>query len=393
MRIPPVPTRRMARRLAPLLGTLTLLAASAEAWQSTKPDQVMAKNRRTGAVAPISGVVERDGLEEVVVVVGDRNRNVASNLVVRVVYGDVPPAYREGLLYFDRGDFENAAAKYQLAAEDASAREVVQADARLRGAQALMRVGAADLTAFGRAAAEAATFLADHPTNRQVPKARSLQARATHLSGDAAGAAGLYRLILREAETDTLAPGYTWFDSLQAGLRAADAFLEAADTAAAREAYAAVESGLNRALGALDPDSPERVRLAALQAEARLGEGMVLLAGGNASQALTFFRGQLASAGTDSAPALRFGARLGLGEALLATGEVREAQIELATVSAIDHTDRDRAARALVGLAKCALETPDGDARVNARLWLETVTGQYGDTPAVRAAHEMLQTL
>ena len=118
-----------------------------------------------------------------------------------------------------------------------------------------------------------------------------------------------------------------------------------------------------------------------------------MLASDNASQAMNFFRAQLANAGSDAPAALRFGARLGLAEALLSSDKVREAQIEFARVAALDHTDRDNVARALVGQARCALQTSDSGARANARAWLETVTSQYGDTPSVLSAQEILESL
>ncbi|MEM7306524.1 MAG: hypothetical protein AAF682_07635 [Planctomycetota bacterium] len=379
-----------------LLGTLAAFAGptwAAASQDAKKPDQVYAKNRRTGAVSPVSGVVSENGLEEVKVTAGERERDIDSKLVVRIVFGDVPPSYREASMYFDRGDFENASAKFQLAAGDAATREVVQAAARLRGAESLMRLGSADSGAFERAATEAATFLADFPLNREVPSARMLQARATHLSGQAAGAADLYRLIFREAENETPSTGYTWSDCMRAGLRAGDAFLAAGDGDKARETFSALDGAVLRVLGTLDEDSPERDTLLSIQAQSNLGEGWSLLAAGNASQAKTFFRAKLSNAGPESLPALRFGSHLGLAESLLAEGEVRTAQLEFALVSALDHADRDRAARALVGLARCALKTSDGEARTDARRWLQTVTDHYGDTPAVRAAQEMLSSL
>ena len=90
---------------------------------------------------------------------------------------------------------------------------------------------------------------------------------------------------------------------------------------------------------------------------------------------------------------LRHGARLGLAEALLAEGKVREAQIQFAQVSAIDHTDRDRVARALVGLAQCSLKLSDKNANQKAKRSLETVRDHYGDTPSVLQAQVLLQTL
>ncbi len=391
------PHRPVLRRaaLAVVLGLVlpSALAPPAKAQETVKPDQVLARNRRTGAVAPVSGVVTENGLDKVVVTINDKSKDYDSELVVRVVFGNVPPAYRDGTLYFDRGDYENAAAKFRLAAGDASARDVVKASARLRAAEALMRQGAADAAAFGEAATDAATFLADYPLNREVPAARMLQARATHLASNPAGAGELYRTLFREAEGETPTTGYDWHTCLLAGLRAAHCYLEAKDTQSARELFAALDSTLLRVLGGLDPDDAQRGPLTSVQARSRLGEGFALLAAGQGSQAMNFFRGQIASAGQSASPSLRFGAHLGLGEALLAEHKYREAQIEFATVSSIDHTDRDRAARALTGMAECAIKLADANSRTDARAWLQIVIDQYGDTPSVRKGQELLQSL
>ncbi|MEQ1894718.1 MAG: hypothetical protein ABL998_19420, partial [Planctomycetota bacterium] len=138
----------------------------------------------------------------------------------------------------------------------------------------------------------------------------------------------------------------------------------------------------------LADNDPLRPLFTSIQSEARLGEGYCLLASGSLSQAKTFFQGQISAA--EKQAARRFGARLGLGEALLAEGSARAAQLEFAQVSAIDHTDQDRTARALVGLAESALAL---NAKNDAKLWLEAVRSQHGDTPAALRAQELLQKL
>jgi hypothetical protein len=378
-------------RVAPLaLAAMGLFAPALAAQGEPKPDQVFAANPRTGAVSPVTGVVAENGLEKVVVQQGEKSRDVESELVVRIVFGDVPPAYKDGATYAERGDHAEAAESYLLAAGDAAARPIVQAASRLRAAEELMRAGAADPSAYARAAGEAATFLGDHPTNREVPAARILQARATALSSDAAQAAEMYRQVFREAENQEPTAGYSWAQCMRSGLRAAQAFVEAGDTASARSTYTQLEAALTRVLGTLLEDSGERQDLVAIQDQARLGEGWCLLAGGNPSQAKTFFRGQITNA---SSAALLHGAELGLAEAQLAEGEVRAAQFLFARVSALDFVDRDRIARAVLGLARCALKLSDGNARTDARRWLEAIVADYGDTPAARAAREELENL
>ena len=151
-----------------------------------------------------------------------------------------------------------------------------------------------------------------------------------------------------------------------------------------------MEAALPNILAQLDAESLDRPALLGIQSMSRLGEGSVLLANKKASQAKTFFEGQIRNADINN-PNLVFGAHLGLGEALLAEGNHREAQLEFAFVSALDHVNRDRVARALVGMAECADKLKDSTGKADAKTWLEDVRDHYGDTPSVLQAVEMLK--
>lgn len=368
------------------LASLGLLAPIASA--QGKPDQVFWRNAR-GDVRVDSGTITENTLTETVLTTSDgKDQKRASDVVVRVSFGRVPTAYADGTAYFERGDFENAAAKYRLAAGDDGTSPVLQARARLQAARALMEQGRADTAAFGEARSELETFLADHADNRDVPAARMLLGRALRLSGDAAAATTAYRELFGEAGAGTPTTGYPLALCYEAGAAAAETALVAGDSATAQEVFGTIESGLPTVLASLEEEDPARGRLLAVQSTARLGEGWVLLASDQGSQAVTFFRTQVQNAPADQ-PALRFGAQLGLGEALLASGEPRQAQIELAQVSSLDFTSRDRVARALTGLAACALELPDSQARSQAQAWLDTVLNDYADTPAALVARGM----
>jgi hypothetical protein len=164
------------------------------------------------------------------------------------------------------------------------------------------------------------------------------------------------------------------------------------DTLQAREIYSTLESAVPRALARAGGNDNMQSFLRSVESSAKLGEGFCQLASGSVPLAKTFFQGQADAAGVGT-PALRFGARFGLAEALFEEGDYRGAQLAFAQVSAIDHTDRDRVARALVGLARCALRLPDGDGRADAKRWLTIVQESYGDTPAVLAAQELSEGL
>ena len=386
--------RTIRRRLAAvaLAGAAAFLGSTAHAAPlQGKPDQVFYRNAR-GDVRVDSGTITENTLSETVIADADGDeKKRSSDVVVRIVFGRVPAAYADGDAYFQRADFENAAAKFRLVAGDDGASPVIRAASRLRAAETLMELAKTDATAFGEALSEVETFLADHADNRDVPHARTLQARATRMGGDAAAAAGLYKALFEEAGSGTPTEGYPLSVCYAAGVQAAECALESGDTDTAQALFDSITSSLPTVLGNLDEDDVERAPLRAAQSAARLGEGWILLAKEQHSQAVTFFRTQVQQ--VQNAPAgdaeLRFGALLGLGESLLAAGEPREAQLQLAQVSSLDFSSRDRVARALVGLAAASLELPDANARAQAKGWVDTVLDRYADTPAVLAARAL----
>lgn len=406
-----VPGSRAARLALPgaLVMSLAAFAASAIALpgpnavtgreapasqaKSGKSDQISVKNKRDGSPQLVAGVVTANSLDQVTVQVAGKDTKFDSSLVVRITWGDVPSSFKDGRVYFNRSQFGEASAQFRLAAGDASARDVVKAAARLWAAQSLLRWGAADPLHFGEAAEEATKFLTDHATNRDVPEARMLQARARWLAGQAADAAQIYKAVYSEWKGTEGTPGYRRELCFEAGLQAARALcqIQPPDTLGARELYSSLEKAAGDALGALEAAAPGRAQLRRFQDEAVAGPGFVELAGGNARQATTFFQGKLT--GKDQSDTLRYAASYGLAQALLAGGKLREAQLEFARVSALEHSDRDRAALAQVGLADVTLKLADPDATPQARAWLEGVIQSQGDTLAAPKAREMLKKL
>ena len=372
---------------------LLALLTPAVVAQDDRPDQVFVKNPRTGAVTVVTGEVQEDGLEDVVVEVRGKETKVQSDRVVRIEWGSAPPAFEEGRRYFDRGLFEDAAAKFRVAAGDASAREVVQAVAQLHSAEALLAWGADDPVRFEEATAAAASFLSEHPEHRLVADARMLEARGLRLSGKAEQAAGKYREVFALLEGEEAPLGYDAETCLRAGLYGARAMLAAGDTLGAREVFTALDSSVGPLLASLTPEDPGYASLAAIRDEAQLGEGFAELTAGNSSAALTFFQNKLTGMNGGATDTIRAVASLGLGEALLAEGQTRRAPIEFARVSALDHSDRDRVARAQLLLAKCAQELKDRDAKKTSCTWLKAVVESYGDTPSAAEARKLITTL
>jgi len=385
-----VPSFRAARRRILAVAALALGSVLPLAAQS-KPDQVWFLDA-AGQTKSFRGVIKVNSLDHTKIEEADgRERTVDSGRVTRVEFGDVPDAFTDGVAYFDRKDFENAAAKFQVAAGDAATRLVVKAAARLHAAQAWMKQAGQDPSAFPQALSQLDAFLAEFPDDRETPQARLLLGRARWLGGDPAGGAQAYAALYAEIDQATATRGYSPSVCYRAGLAAAEATLAAGDVEGARKLFAEVSTAVTTVVAGLEGESPERIGLEHVGVEAHLGEGFCLLAQGSTSQARTFFQGQLSNA--PSSGPQRFGARLGLGEALQRDGRYREAQLEFAQVSGLDYTSRDRVARALVGLAECALALPDTDGHKQAKSSLETVRDHYGDTPSALRAQELLKTL
>lgn len=356
--------------------------------EPSKPDQVFVRGRGE-AVKPIAGTILEHKLGGITIKTSSREQKIEPERVVRVQLGDVPQAMLDGRAYTNRGQFGAAADSYKLAAGQADARDVVRAAARLACAEAYIEHGAQDPSAFGLAREQAERFLTDWPDDLDVPKARAALARATLLEGDAAKAGELYAALYREAPGGKPNPGYDVRLCMQAGVDAMRAYLLAGDTLKLREIGSSLGRELDAAYTSAGDDEALQRELDEMRQVTRLTEGLAMLAGGNAEGARSFFEGILGQASSNP-PALNFGARLGLAQALLRLDRAREAQLEFARVSALDYTDRYRTAQAMVGLAECAAKLPDKDAASRIKTLAQAVLDNYGDTISARRARELL---
>jgi tetratricopeptide (TPR) repeat protein len=356
-------------------------------------DQIYVRSKRDGSVAPVAGRVTKNGLDQVAASAGGKEATYDGALVVRVVWGDAPRSYRDGIGYRERGAFEDAVKELRSAAADGAARDVVKASAQLELAETLVRWGATDPARFVEAATEAQAFLTTYAGNRETPRARRLLGRALWMSGKPAEAGAALKALWSELQGTTTTQGYAVLDCLEAGVHAARALADAKDTLGAREIFTSLESQAGPlAAGAADDDPLKRV-YQNIADEAALGAGFVDLAGGQTKQAMTFFQSKVGSLTPKSSHALRFGAQLGLGEALLAEGKFRDAALHLARAAALDPQDADRAARALVKLAECYSKLGDTDARAQACSRVKAVITDAGGTPASLRARQLQKDL
>ena len=385
-------TSKLSAKSPLALGLLCLgsvLAAPASA--QTRPDQVYVLDKRTGVINMLPGIVQEHGLVETVILRSGKERKYDTNRIERIVWGSVSGNFRGGTDFFERNDFENAAAKFLVAATN-DERPPVQAAARLLAAQSYLELSTTNPDRIGDAIEQAQRYIDDHASSAELPAARSLLAPATWLSGDPAAAAPLFRALFEEVGATETTEGYSLIPCLQAGLQSARTYLAAGETLPAREIYTTLQQRADSAIMTLEEESRDRGPLQRLSLEARAGEGFVLVSSKQNRQAITFFESQLSSASkTDSA--LRFACYLGLGEAQAAEKKLRKAQLNFCRVSSLDHTDRDRVARALFRLAESTRELTDPGSAGTVRLWLETIAAEYGDTPWAGPARKLLETL
>jgi len=372
-------------------GMLFGSALAAPASAQTRPDQVYVLDKRTGAINMLPGIVQEHGLVETVVIRSGKERKYDTWRVERIVWGSVSGSFREGRTYYERSDYENAAAKFLVASTN-DQRVPVQAAARLLAAQSFLKLATTNPDRISDAIEQAERYIDDHSEGAELPDVRALLARATRLSDDPAAAALLYRELFQEVSADAITPGYSLVPCLNAGLHAARAYLAADETLPAREIYSTLQQRADSAIAVLEEGSRDRGALRRLSLEARAGEGFVLIASRQNRQAITFFQSLLGSA-SKTESALRYAAFLGLGEAQAAEKRLREAQLNFARVSSIDHTDRDRVARALFRLAESTRELADPGSAGTVRTWLMAITTDYGDTPWASPARKLLEIL
>ncbi len=371
----------LGRGLGRLALAALVCASLPSALLAQAKDKVTHYNARTERVVTEAGTIEANGLDGLTLKIDDETtRKVEANSILRIVWGDIPSSFKDGDTYWKRRDYASALTQYRLAASDGDARSSVQAAARMRSIECLMKLGAKDSGRFAEALDEAGRYISDHANGYDLPRAAKAKARALWLTGKAKEASDAYNNLFEKGNAK--AAGYPSMLCLESGLQAAWSALDAADTGKARTYFTATQTAIEGMLTDATPaDTPSLENWAAT---ASVGEGFCLLKSGDSRGARSFFD-RKKSDSTLAASGV-FAATLGLGEALLASGEAAEAQVHLARVSALDPSGRDRTARALLGLAKCMQALGDPKADTQASILLAKVKGAYGDTPAALEA-------
>jgi len=369
-------------------------APVARTLQDGRPDLVIIAGRRDSEV-PIAGTLVEARLDRVVIEVDGEEKSYDHTKVLRVQLNRLPVEFEDGRKHVKAGRYAEAVEAFSEVARTAD-RAPVQAAALLEAIGAEVGMSSADPAAIGRARALADRFVSEHGDHRDVPRARRWQARLAHVEGDTGVAIDRYSALLGELSGAEAAVGYEPILCLEAGLAGAHAALDAGENDRARDLFANLEEAATAVASARDADDPVAIEAEAVRERAQLGEGWILLAGGQGTQAESFFKSRAKrpeDGGQLSTALARFEARMGLARSYEAAGKLRDAQVEYAAVSATAFGAQDLVARALLGLAATTLELGDTEARAQARLWLEELLKRFPDTPSARPGRELLATL
>lgn len=390
-------TAALAATLAPATAFTTTPAApsvapvtAAAALQDGRPDLVIIAGRRDSEV-PIAGTLVEARLDRVVIEVDGDEKSYDHTKVLRLQLNRLPVEFFDGRKHMKAARYAEAVESFTEAANSAD-RSPVQAAALLEAIGAEVAMSSTDPAAIGRALALANRFASEHGDHRDLPVARRWQARLSHVSGDTAAAIDGYAALLGELSGAEAAVGYDPILCLEAGLYGAHAALDAGANDRARDLFASLEEAATAVASARDADDPVAIQAEAVRERAQLGEGWILLVGGQGTQAETFFKSRAEGDQLSTAEA-RFEARMGLARSYEAAGKLRDAQVEYALVSATAFGARDLVARALLGLAATTLELGDTEARSKARLWLDELLARFPDTPSAGPGRELLASL
>lgn len=368
-----------------------LFGASNLAFGQGKTDTVYRLNPRSGKTIPILGTVTEDGLERLTIKDGeDKETKVDSSEVLQVVWGSTPIAFGDGKTYQKRSKWEDAIKSYRDAAADGSARGPVKAAARLLSLQAMMAWGESEPARFADAVGEADRFISEFSDSRHFPLVRSLKARAAWLSGDTAAARDGYNALF-EAGKDG-ATGYSPVLMANAALSAGHAAVAAGDPSGARTLYTSAEAAFRAVSSSDDPtiDAAAKASAKGGAEVAALGESFSKVARGDFSGAKSALERAVDKNETTAGKAA---ARLALGQAHLGLDEHYDAMVHFGWVSAMDHTNADRRAAALLGLADASLKSSPETGAAAAKSALERIMSEYGGTTSAAAAAERLKMM
>lgn len=314
-------------------------------------------------------------------------KTISADKVGEIIYHDVPQAYKNGLSFLEKGEYENAVNSLNLAMEKRGVGDWIQTYGLFNIAKAYQLWGLTSPSKFQKAVESYNKILEVNPETRFFPEVLFGLAESYALHGDLANAVKAYDRLAQEAYDKKL--GALWearakyekavaqlngeaFDDAERDLRSAMTF--AAEQAKSARNDPVLEAALNR--------------IASLS---RLNQGSVLIKKNKVSDARRFFEDILQDS-TSSRDALA-GASCGLGECLWTEKKLKEAQEQFAKARVLYFDIPEEGARAAYYLGLICLELKDKEPNYKKRAkdYFQEVIDLYPKTSWAKQARAKIE--
>ncbi|MHC4942931.1 MAG: tetratricopeptide repeat protein [Planctomycetota bacterium] len=314
-------------------------------------------------------------------------KTITTDKVEEIIYYDVPTAFKNGLAFVEKGEYENALNSFQLAMEARGVRDWIQVYSLFEKAKAYQQWGLSDNSKFKNAVETFNELLDQAPETRFYAEVLFGLAMSYSLSGDLANAVKAFDQLAQEAYEKKL--GVIWearakyekalaqmnggkYDDAERDLRSAMTF--ATEQAKTVKDDPGLQATLNRIAGL-----------------ARLNQGTVLIKKKKNSDARRFFEEILNN--TSSSRDAQAGAMCGLGECLLSEKKLKEAQEQFATAKVLYFDLAEEGARATYFLGELCLELKDKEPNYKKRAkdYFQEVIDLYPETSWAKQARAKIE--
>jgi len=344
---------------------------------------------RKGSAAPLKvDKVTQEDFEEVKY----RKRGIATeqrisaDKVVKIVYGDAPHSFKQGLKFYDNLDYENAVNSFKLSGEASNVRDWIKTYSRYWLGLSYQAWGSKRTEKYSDAIKAYDSILRDDPKSRFYAEVLLNLADCYASQGDVSNAVATYDRLGKEAYDKKL--GILW--EARAKHYKAIARLNGNLLDEAERNFRSSES-FCREQARKSEDPGVLAELEMLAGLDLLAQGSVLIQRKRYSQAKTFFDDILKN---DSSPIeAKAGAQNGLAQCSLAEKRVKEAQLEFATTKVLYGSIVEEASKATYYLGVCCLELKDKEPKYKkkAQDYFEEVISLYPASTWAKEARKQLK--
>jgi tetratricopeptide (TPR) repeat protein len=374
--------------------SLALLGLAALVLTTTAlPAQKKSKDSGSDRITTQKGKVLRkleilkEGFTEVTYKKSGKEQKIRTDQVIKIEWGNLPESYQRAGVAAEKGDWEKAASLYQDAA-NSSSRAAFSAAAGFLALDALLKTSSGDATKAGSAATNAQNWLDKNADHGKTPETMAMLGKLWLLAAKPEEALAAFKKLEEAVNTKNLPT--TWLARARYGQ--AMALTDEGKFEKARQAFGSAAATLRGQDLSKDPAA------AAIFIAAEVGKGETLMAEGKFDSALQNFQQITMVAGSNEA--LKTAAICGQAAALVEIAvagkdhkKLRNAQDQLARVSATDLLDGDSSAKALYYLGKVvkALGKDEPDSARRSKRYFESVIQGYPDSSWALIAQRALK--